>query len=72
MYGDKFGVAVGGVFKLTESELLAKLERVVEAYPVVFNINETAGINQLYRQQNELSSLTFLRDYYENKEKVTL
>ncbi|MDF1583267.1 MAG: DUF4007 family protein [Methyloprofundus sp.] len=71
MYGDKFGVAVGGVFKLTEGELLAKLERVVEAYPALFNINETAGINQLYRQQSELSSLNFLGDYFENKDKAT-
>lgn len=71
MYGEKLGVAVGSVFKLTEGELLAKLERVVKAYPVLFHINETAGINQLYREQDDTPSLTFLRDYFENKDKVT-
>jgi len=71
MYGEKFGVAIGGVFKLTEGELLAKLERVVEANPDIFTINETAGMHQLYRIQENISSLVFLGDYYENKDKAT-
>ncbi|NOQ63081.1 MAG: DUF4007 family protein [Methyloprofundus sp.] len=64
MYGDKLGVAVGNVFKLTESDLLAKLERVIEAYPQLFSINETAGIHQISRIENNHSSLMFLRDYF--------
>jgi len=70
MYGEKLGVAVGSVFKLTEGELLAKLERVVELYPDIFNINETAGINQLYRQKEDKSSITFLQDYFESKDRA--
>lgn len=65
MYGPKFGVALGSVFRLTESALLAKLEDLVKAYPNIFQINETAGINQLYRQESTTESLTFLRHYYQ-------
>lgn len=64
MYGPKNGIALGSVFRLTESALLAKLENLVKAYPNIFQINETAGINQLYRQDNSVESLTFLRHYY--------
>ena len=70
MYGEKFGVAVGSVFRLTEGELLAKLEGVVAAYPKLFNINETAGIHQLYRNHDDTPSLTFLHSYF-NKDRVT-
>ncbi len=72
MYGERLGVAIGNIFRLSEGELLAKLEHVVAAYPDVFNINETAGINQLYRTQDDLLSLTFLRDYFENKDSTHL
>ena len=65
MYGQKYGVAIGSVFRLTESALLAKLENLVEAYPTVFQINETAGINQLYRINSNVLSLDFLRDHYQ-------
>lgn len=65
MYGQKYGVAIGSVFRLTESALLAKLENLVKAYPTVFQINETAGINQLYRIDGNVLSLDFLRDHYQ-------
>jgi Protein of unknown function (DUF4007) len=65
MYGQKNGIALGSVFRLTESALLAKLEDLVKAYPNIFQINETAGINQLYRQNSTTESLTFLRHYYQ-------
>lgn len=65
MYGQKNGIALGSVFRLTESALLAKLENLVKAYPNIFQINETAGVNQLYRQENTTESLTFLRHYYQ-------
>lgn len=66
MYGEKQGIAVGSVFRLTESELLAKFERLVERYPNIFQINETAGINQLFRNKKDVESLSFLRYHYEN------
>jgi len=65
MYGQKDGIALGSVFRLTESALLAKLEDLVKAYPNIFQINETAGVNQLYRQDSTTESLTFLRHYYQ-------
>ncbi|MEY3759760.1 MAG: hypothetical protein RIR39_1251 [Pseudomonadota bacterium] len=65
MYGQKKGVAIGSVFRLTESALLAKLENLVQAYPSIFQINETAGINQLYRIDSNVLSLDFLRDHYQ-------
>jgi len=65
MYGQKNGVALGSVFRLTESALLAKLENLVKAYPNIFQINETAGINQLYRQDRDVVSLEFLRKHYQ-------
>ena len=67
MYGQTYGIAIGGVFRLTESALLAKLENLVVAYPKVFQINETAGINQLFRADNNISSLDFLRDHYQER-----
>lgn len=68
MYGIKNGVAIGSVFRLTEGELLAKLERLVEKFPTVFTINETAGINQLYREDKSIISLTFLENYYQSQD----
>lgn len=65
MYGPKNGIALGSVFRLKESALLAKLEDLVKAYPNIFQINETAGVNQLYRQDSTTESLTFLRRYYQ-------
>lgn len=70
MYGEKQGVAIGSIFRLTESELLAKLERLIERYPRVYQINETAGINQLFRDDENVESLSFLRHHYENREWV--
>jgi len=67
MHGQKYSIALGSVFRLTESALLAKLENLVKAYPDIFLINETAGIYQLYRTNNRLSSLAFLHDHYNSK-----
>ncbi len=66
MYGQKHGVALGSVFRLTESALIAKLENLVKKYPAVLRIDETAGIHQLYRQDNSKSSLDFLRHHYQS------
>lgn len=67
MYGQTNGIAIGSVFRLTESALLAKLENLVQAYPKSFQINETAGINQLSRINNSVSSLDYLRHYYQTQ-----
>ncbi|MDI1277461.1 DUF4007 family protein [Methylobacter sp.] len=65
MYGQNNNVALGRMFRLTESALLAKLENLAQAYPAIFQINETAGINQLYRSDNSVASLDFLHHYYQ-------
>jgi hypothetical protein len=65
MYGQENGIALGSVFRLTENALLAKLENLVKAYPNIFQINETSGINQLYRQDRNAVSLDFLRQHYQ-------
>jgi len=70
MYGDSLGVGIGSVFRLTEADLMAKLERLVSHYPSYFNINETAGMNQLFRENSSINSLEFLRNYYEGMEQV--
>lgn len=64
MYGQKYGVALGSVFRLTESALLAKLEQLTVRYPNIFYVNETAGIHQLSRL-TESRSLDFLGHYYQ-------
>jgi len=49
MYGRAGLPAIGAVFRLTESALLAKIERLVAAMPDLFALRDTAGIHQLYR-----------------------
>lgn len=49
MYSRDDYPAPGAVFRLTESDLLKKLEQCVDLLPGVFEINETAGIHQLYK-----------------------
>jgi hypothetical protein len=64
MYSKEQKIAVGAVFRLTESALLAKLELLVHVHPKLYEIRETAGINQLYRLTEQIDSLTFLENYY--------
>lgn len=64
MYSKQHAIAIGAVFRLTESALLAKLESLVEQYPKLYHIRETAGINQLYRLTEQIDSLTFLENHY--------
>jgi len=48
-YGD---IAPGIVFRLTENDLISKLEKLVHYLPGAFEIRETAGIHQLYRLED--------------------
>lgn len=48
MYAKNGYPAPGAVFRLTESALLTKLERLVHLLPGVYEMRETAGIHQLY------------------------
>ena len=48
MYGSNDGMSIGSAFRLTESEFVARLERLCAIYPDNYNIRDTAGISQLY------------------------
>lgn len=63
MYARDDFPALGAVFRLTETELLVKLEELVLLYPAVFEINETAGIHQLYVLE-AIEAETLLIDHY--------
>lgn len=63
MYGKPGYPALGAVFRMTESALLTKLERLVHEFPETFEIRETAGIHQMYLiGENEVSK--YLENYY--------
>jgi Protein of unknown function (DUF4007) len=55
--------APGAVFRLTENDLITKLESLVNYLPGVFEIRETAGIHQLYQTRN-CSPNVFLEKHY--------
>jgi hypothetical protein len=63
IYSKNQAIAVGAVFRLTENDLVTKLESLVEKYPDYYQIRETAGNRQLYRQK-DIQSSQFLTDYY--------
>ena len=63
IYSKNQAIAVGAVFRLTENDLVAKLESLVRKYPDYYQIRETAGNRQLFRLK-EIQSLQFLMDYY--------
>ncbi len=48
MYSRDDYPAPGAIFRLTENDLITKLERLVDYIPDIFDIRETAGIHQLY------------------------
>jgi len=59
MYSENGKISLGGVFRLTESEFVARLERICAQYPESYEIRDTAGISQLYilSQPKALDSL---------------
>ncbi len=63
MYGKPGYPAVGAVFRLTESALLTKLERIIRMLPGVFELRETAGLHQVYLL-SKVRSLAFLEHHY--------
>lgn len=68
MYSRNDYAAPGSVFRLTETDLITKLELMVNYIPGHFDIRETAGIHQLYRT-NEIEPLSYLEKYYMDLEK---
>lgn len=65
MYSRDDHPAPGAVFRLTENDLITKLERLIDYVPNVFDIRETAGIHQLYLV-NHCTPQDFLVAHYAN------
>lgn len=63
MYSRDLVVAPGAVFRLTENAMIGNLEKLVELKPRYVEINETAGIHQLYIGDS-IKPEDFLMDYY--------
>jgi hypothetical protein len=61
--------APGAVFRLTESNLLTKLEQLLAMWPGHFELRETAGIHQLYRL-SEATPMDCLAWMYKAKAEV--
>ncbi|RLA40305.1 MAG: DUF4007 domain-containing protein [Gammaproteobacteria bacterium] len=63
MYSRDDYPAPGAIFRLTENDLVTKLERLVNYIPGVFDIRETAGIHQLYLTKDSRPQ-AFLAKHY--------
>ncbi|RLA45222.1 MAG: DUF4007 domain-containing protein [Gammaproteobacteria bacterium] len=63
MYSRDDYPAPGAVFRLNEVDLLTKLELLVASMPGVFEINETAGIHQLFLMRS-VPSHSFIEQHY--------
>ncbi|WP_058554593.1 DUF4007 family protein [Thiohalocapsa sp. ML1] len=63
MYGPVGYPALGAVFRLTEGDLLAKLERLVAGMPHKLELRETAGVHQLY-VLDDLTPIDMLDAHY--------
>ena len=60
----------GTVFKLDENSLIERLERLSVATNGALSYTETAGLKQVYRQQEALDGLTWLSTHYEETNPV--
>ncbi len=71
MYATNDYPALGSVFKLTESTLLAKIEQLTVKFPQFFEIRDDAGLHQVFLIK-PVKAITFLDDYYRNEDKATV
>jgi len=69
MYSRDEYPALGSIFRLTEMDLLAKLEKLVSYIPDVFAINETAGIHQLYKLSDHINPMIYIERTYADSDK---
>lgn len=63
MYSRNDYSAVGAVFRLSENDLIKKIEQLIKLVPGVFEIRDTAGIYQLYRLK-DTSEIELLSMFY--------
>lgn len=64
MYAKDDHIAPGAIFRLTENDLMTKLEKIVNLKPGILRISETAGSSHLYLLDNNLDPMDYLRDHY--------
>lgn len=66
MYSKSDFATLGSVFKLTESDLITKLELMIDYIPNLFDIRESAGIHQLYKinSESEINPMLYLQKHY--------
>ncbi len=70
MYSRENLAAPGAVFRLSESDLVAKLERLVDFIPGVFEIRDTAGQHQLYMIAKRTPIDFLVKHYHESLEGI--
>jgi hypothetical protein len=63
MYARDGFAAPGAVFRLTESDLVTKLEKLVHFYQSDFDIRESSGIHQFFLR-SDIPPEQLLRDHY--------
>lgn len=68
MYSKDNYPAIGSVFRLTESDLVAKLEKLVNFIPGIFDIRDTAGQHQLFLSE-AADAMSFIIEHYNNPTK---
>lgn len=69
MYAKDDYVAPGAIFRMTENDLVTKLEQLVNYIPNKLAIRETAGIHQVYLLDSNISPLEFLKKHYKDSMK---
>ncbi|GAB1260756.1 DUF4007 family protein [Aurantivibrio plasticivorans] len=69
MYSKDNYPAIGSTFRLTESDLVSKLERLVDYIPGVFDIRDTAGQHQLYLS-GDIEAIEFIVKHYKSREDI--
>ncbi len=67
MYSKNEFVALGSVFKLTESDLITKLELMIQYLPGNYKISDTSGMHQLFKiNDDEIDPLSYINKHYAN------
>lgn len=68
MYSKDNYPAIGSVFRLSENDLVAKLERLIDFKPGVFDVRDTAGQHQIYLP-GKINAIDFVKKHYSNSRK---
>jgi len=64
MYSRDGYSAPGAVFRMTETDLITKLEKLINHIPGTFAIRDTAGIHNLFLLKDDLNPLDLLEQHY--------